>query len=155
MTMSIGNLNKGSAMKPFEKKKVAIFGGGGYLGGMIFGFLQRCSSLYGTGISSINSTPKVISACGISAKELNLILGTKFVLAQADESFIKLTNMKDLESIENRVNGMDAVIIGTKYTLETVAQLHHIDYAQADKVTTDNFFTLFHKAKRTANVNAA
>jgi hypothetical protein len=36
---------KGCAAKPFEKKKVAIFGAGGYLGAVIFGFLQRASSL--------------------------------------------------------------------------------------------------------------
>lgn len=34
----------------------------------------------------------------------------------------------------------------TKYTLECVANLHHIDYDTADKQTTDNFFTLFTKA---------
>ena len=36
---------KGCAARPFEKKKVAIFGAGGYLGAVIFGFLQRASSL--------------------------------------------------------------------------------------------------------------
>lgn len=34
----------------------------------------------------------------------------------------------------------------THYTLTTVAQLHHVDYATADKQTTDNFFALFTKA---------
>jgi TatD DNase family protein len=36
----------------------------------------------------------------------------------------------------------------TKYTLETVAQIHNIDYTTADRQTTDNFFNLFTKAKR-------
>ncbi len=36
----------------------------------------------------------------------------------------------------------------TQHTLETVAQLHNIDYATADKHTTDNFFKLFTKAER-------
>jgi len=36
----------------------------------------------------------------------------------------------------------------TKYTLETVSKLHHIDYEAADKITTDNFFNLFTKAQR-------
>jgi TatD DNase family protein len=39
----------------------------------------------------------------------------------------------------------------TKYTLETVAQLHNISYEQADNITTDNFFHLFTKAKRIAS----
>ena len=36
---------KGCAAKPFEKKKIAVFGAGGYLGAVLFGFLQRASSL--------------------------------------------------------------------------------------------------------------
>ena len=36
----------------------------------------------------------------------------------------------------------------TKYTLETVAGLHNVDYKVADTQTTDNFFKLFTKAKR-------
>jgi len=40
------NLNaEGCAAKPFEKKKIAVFGAGGYLGAVIFGFLQRAASL--------------------------------------------------------------------------------------------------------------
>ena len=36
---------KGCAAKPFEKKKIAVFGAGGYLGAVSFGFLQRASAL--------------------------------------------------------------------------------------------------------------
>jgi hypothetical protein len=36
---------KGCAAKPFEKKKIAVFGAGGYLGAVVFGFLQRAASL--------------------------------------------------------------------------------------------------------------
>jgi TatD DNase family protein len=36
----------------------------------------------------------------------------------------------------------------TRYTLETVAQLHNMTYADADQQTTDNFFKLFTKASR-------
>lgn len=39
----------------------------------------------------------------------------------------------------------------TKYTLETVANLHNLDYNTADIQTTDNFFKLFSKAKRIVN----
>ena len=36
---------KGCAATPLEKKKVAVFGAGGYLGAVLFGFLQRAGSL--------------------------------------------------------------------------------------------------------------
>ena len=36
---------RGCASRPFEKKKIAVFGAGGYLGAVVFGFLQRASSL--------------------------------------------------------------------------------------------------------------
>lgn len=36
---------KGCAAVPFEKKKIAVFGAGGYLGAVLFGFLQRAGSL--------------------------------------------------------------------------------------------------------------
>ena len=36
---------KGCAAKPFDKKKIAVFGAGGDLGAVVFGFLQRAASL--------------------------------------------------------------------------------------------------------------
>ena len=108
---------KGSAAKPYEKKKVAVFGGGGYLGACIFGFLQRAGSLYGTGIAGINS-PRAITATAAGSQSLNGVLGKNFVLAQADESFVKLTDMTSVESIRSRVKGFDAVVLATLYTLE-------------------------------------
>ena len=36
---------EGCAAKPLEKKKIAVFGAGGYLGAVIFGFVQRAASL--------------------------------------------------------------------------------------------------------------
>lgn len=108
---------KGSAAKPFEKQKVAVFGGGGYMGGLIFGFLQRASSLYGTGLQNVRA-PRVIAATGFGSIQLNGILSKHFILAQADESFIKLTDMTSQITIQERVEGMDAVILGTRYTLE-------------------------------------
>jgi len=108
---------KGSAAKPYEKKKIAVFGSGGYLGACIFGFLQRAGSLYGTGIAGINS-PRAITATGSGSQCLNGVLGKNFVLAQADESFVKLTDMTSVESIRSRVRGFDAVIFSTLYTLE-------------------------------------
>jgi hypothetical protein len=96
---------------------VAVVGCGGYLGACIFGFLQRAGSLYGTGIAGINS-PRAITATSAGSQSLNGVLGKNFVLAQADESFVKLTDMTSVESIRSRVKGFDAVILATLYTLE-------------------------------------
>lgn len=109
---------KGSAAKPYEKKKVAVFGGGGYLGACIYGFLQRAGSLYGTGIAGIGA-PRSISATAVGSASLNAVLGKNFILAQADESFVKLTNMTSVASIQSRVKGFDVAVMATRYTLET------------------------------------
>jgi hypothetical protein len=44
-SLSLHLAPKGCAAKPFEKKKIAVFGAGGYLGAVVFGFLQRAASL--------------------------------------------------------------------------------------------------------------
>ena len=108
---------KGCAAKPYEKKKVAVFGAGGYLGGNIYGFLQRAGSLYGTGIAGINS-PRAIVATATGSLYMNGVLSKNFILAQADESFVKLTDMTSVEMIESRLKGFDAAILGTRCTLE-------------------------------------
>jgi hypothetical protein len=117
MAVNSNTNNKGSAAKPFDKKNVAVFGGGGYLGGIIFGFLQRAGSLYGTGLASIGS-PRCVVATGMSSMALNGILGKHFILAQADESFVKLTDTREQSTMEPKLKGMDAVILGTRYFLE-------------------------------------
>lgn len=109
---------KGCAAKPFEKKKIAVFGAAGYLGSTIFGFLQRASSIYGTGISDVSSSPRAICATSMGSDSLNKILGRSFKLAFAGENFIRLTNMQEAENIEARIKGYDAAIIGTVYQLE-------------------------------------
>ncbi len=109
---------KGSAAKPYEKKKVAVFGAGGYLGACIFGYLQRAGSLYGTGIAGIGA-PRSITATSIGSSTLNSVLGKNFILAQADESFVKLTDMTSADSIRSKVRGFDIAILATRYTLET------------------------------------
>lgn len=109
---------KGSAAKPYDKKKVAVFGAGGYLGACIYGFLQRAGSLYGTGIAGIGA-PRSIAATAMGSSNLNGVLGKNFILAQADESFVKLTDMTSTESIRSRIKGFDAVILATSYSLET------------------------------------
>ncbi|CAJ1948701.1 unnamed protein product [Cylindrotheca closterium] len=115
---NIAALSLGSASKPYDKQKVCVFGAGGFLGGCIFGFLQRCGSLYGTGIDGIQG-PRAITATSVGSLALNSILSKNFVLAQADESFVKLTDMSSIDSIENRLQGFDAAVLATCYALET------------------------------------
>ena len=118
LTLQPLQMSKGCAAKPFDKKKVAIFGAGGYLGSTIYGFLQRASSIYGTGISGVSSSPRAICATATGFDSLNKLLGRSFKLAFASENFIRLTNMQEMESIEARIRGYDAAVIGTIYQLE-------------------------------------
>jgi hypothetical protein len=112
------SLSMGSAAKPYQKQKVCVFGPGGYLGGCIFGFLQRCGSLYGTGISGVQGSPRGITATAFGSVYLNSVLSKNFILAQADESFIKLTDMSSVDAIKERVLGFDAAILATRCTVE-------------------------------------
>lgn len=105
---------QGCAGKPFEKKKVAVLGGGGYLGALTFGFLQRAASLHGTGIGNC----RCIAATADTAVRLNRVLGKHFALAQADESFIKLTDLSSVDMIASRLQGWDALIMGTDLFLQ-------------------------------------
>lgn len=115
--MSASFAQKGCASKPIDKKKVAVFGAGGYLGAMTFGFLQRASSFYGTGLGGI-STPRCIGATATCAKELNQILYRSFSLSFAGEDLIYLTNMANTNSVERSLKGMDAVVLGSDYQYE-------------------------------------
>lgn len=109
---------KGSAATPAFKKKVAVFGAGGYLGATIFGFLQRASSLYGTGLGG-PSTPRAICATGYGSVLLNKVLSQQFKLAYASEYMVTLTNMEDEKYIQRNLKNMDAAILGTNYVFET------------------------------------
>ncbi len=105
---------EGCAAKPYNKKKIAIFGIGGYMGATIFGFLQRASAIYGTGITS----PRAICATPIGSEGLNKILGRSFKLAFAGEDMIRLTNMEKSDAISISLKGMNGAILGTIYQLE-------------------------------------
>lgn len=85
------------------------------MGAITFGFLQRAGSLYGTGI---DRNCRVMGATAQTAAGLNSILGKHFVLAQADETFIKLTDMTSPASIQASLEGYDAVIVGSSYAVE-------------------------------------
>jgi len=108
---------KGCAAKPLEKKKIAVFGAGGYLGATLFGFLQRAASLYGTGISPMSS-PRAICATNAGAEGLNKVLGPKFKLAYAGEDLIRLVDASDVNHIKERLKAFDACVLGTTYQLE-------------------------------------
>jgi len=109
------NSPKGCASRPFEKKNVAVFGAGGYLGAVTFGFVQRAASLYGTGIGKC----RCIGATADTAVRLNGVLGKNFCLAQADESFIKLTDLSSVEMIASRLQGWDALVMGTELFVQS------------------------------------
>ncbi|KAK1747882.1 hypothetical protein QTG54_001845 [Skeletonema marinoi] len=111
------NEPKGCASKPFEKKKICVFGAGGYLGSTVFGFLQRAGALYGTGISG-QSSPRAIAATSSSAEALNKVLGSAFKLAYAGEDLVRLIDTSDVDHIIERVKSYDAAVLGTVYQLE-------------------------------------
>jgi hypothetical protein len=99
---------QGSAARPTMKQKVAVLGSGGYMGAMTFGFLQRASSLYGTGIGGC----RCLGATAETGLRLNRILSKHFCLAMADESYIKLTDLSSVDAVCNRLEGWDALILG-------------------------------------------
>eukprot|EP00970_Alexandrium_tamarense_P019680 scaffold14346_cov207-Alexandrium_tamarense.AAC.8 len=125
--------DEGCAAKPFEKKKIAIAGVGGYLGAVTFGFLQRSASIYGTGIASGNS-PRAITATGTGAEALNKVLTPCFRLAYAGEDLVRLCKLSGMYNavtgdpydngaananhVGERLKSFDAVILGTTYQLE-------------------------------------
>lgn len=115
LSMNLLPQPKGSAATPLQKKKVGVIGGGGYMGGITYGFLQRAASLYGTGI---DRNCRVIGSTSFTAVTLNSWLGRHFILAQADETYIKLTNMMNVDSIVDRLQYLDAAIIGLDIVAE-------------------------------------
>ena len=115
--MNMLNEPKGCAAIPFEKKKIAVFGAGGYLGSTVFGFLQRAGSIYGTGISGLQA-PRALAATSTSADALNKVLASSFKLAYAGEDLIRLIDTSDVDHIIERVRSYDAAVLGTTYQLE-------------------------------------
>lgn len=108
---------RGSAAKPLDKKQVAVFGAGGSLGGAVFGFVQRASNIYGTGLGGASS-PRSICATAAASDLLNRYLSGAFKLAYAGENMVRLTDMGDVDAIAARLVGMDAAVCGTVYQLE-------------------------------------
>ena len=117
LNMNMLNEPKGCAAIPFEKKKIAVFGAGGYLGSTVFGFLQRAGSIYGTGISGLSS-PRALAATSTSSDALNKVLASSFKLAYAGEDLIRLIDTSYVDHIIERVRSYDAAVLGTTYQLE-------------------------------------
>jgi hypothetical protein len=140
--------NKGAAAKPYEKQKVAVFGAGGYLGGCIYGFLQRAGSLYGTGIAGVGGGPRAIVASSAGSVSLNGVLSKNFVLAQADESFVKLTDMTNMDAIQSRLNNFDAAILATRFTLES----RPVTLGSYEKSPNDKTMEFYLERPRTATI---
>lgn len=96
-------------------------GNGGYLGGILFGYLQRAASIYSTGIGGTSSSRSIrsIGATADTSLRLNRILSQHFVLAFADEASIKLTNLSSgAEPIRERMMGFDAIVLPTNIYVE-------------------------------------
>ena len=117
LSMAASSKPRGSAATPLDKKSIAVFGAGGYTGGTIFGYLQRASNLYGTGIGGA-AMPRNICACSEGSSRLNSILSKGFKLAYAGEQHMRLVDMSNVEHVAQRLKGLDAIVIGTVCQLE-------------------------------------
>ena len=105
---------QGSAARPLDKKKVAVLGGGGYLGAVTFGFLQRAASIHGTGIGDV----RCVGATADTSVRLNRVLSRHFGLAFADESHVKLTDLSSMPALVERLRGWDALVLGGELAVQ-------------------------------------
>ena len=105
----------GTALKPINKKTVAVIGAGGTLGSTIFGFLQRSSSLFPYGVSATKGSPRAITATAVGSKNVLSCLSSRFVLAYSPESNFALTDFSDGEAIQARLENFDYAVISTRY----------------------------------------
>mmetsp|Transcript_13521 Transcript_13521/g.22506 ORF Transcript_13521/g.22506 Transcript_13521/m.22506 type:complete len:415 (-) Transcript_13521:33-1277(-) len=137
--MSASSKPRGSAATPLDKKSIAVFGGGGSLGGTIFGYLQRASNLYGTGIGGA-AMPRNICACSEGSLRLNSILSKGFKLAFAGEQHMRLVDMSDVEHVAERLKGVDAVVVGTVCQLEPGRAVTGNTYEKTPNDKTTEFF---------------
>ena len=64
-------------------------------------------------------SPRAICATNAGSAAMNSILSKNFVLAFADDTAFRLTDMTSVESIQAKMAGMNAGILATQYTYET------------------------------------
>ena len=140
LSMAASSKPRGSAATPLDKKSIAVFGAGGYTGGTIFGYLQRASNLYGTGISGSNAMPRNICACSEGSLRLNSILSKGFKLAYAGEQHMRLVDMSNVEHVAQRLKGVDACVLGTVCQLEPGRAVTGNTYEKTPNDKTTEFF---------------
>ena len=102
---------------PLDKKKIAVLGAGGYLGAYAFGYIQRASSLYGTGLGGVSS-PRVVAATAMGSLAVNKVLGGPFCLAYCGEDQVRLANTQDINNLSRQLAGMNGLVLGTTCYLE-------------------------------------
>jgi hypothetical protein len=111
---SSSRLPRGCAATPTVKRTVAVVSGGGYLGSITFGFLQRAASLFGTGIGKC----RAMGATPETAVRLNRVLSKHFGLAFADELLIELVDLTSVDALTKRLKGCDALIFGNEFYVQ-------------------------------------
>ena len=127
-TLPLKPVSLGSASSPLQKKhSVCVIGGGGVVGAYVFGYLQRCSSLPLTGISSVNGSPRCVCRTPKGSAELNSCLSRAFKLAVATEDKIRLVDGWEGEGLKKVLNS-DYVVMGTRYDLRKLRIWNTNDY---------------------------
>ena len=81
--------------------------------------LGFCSALLHSTIQVLPNRFDAFGSTAGTAAALNSQLGKHFILAQADETFIKLTNLESVESIQKSLDGYDAVIVGDSMAVQS------------------------------------
>ena len=91
-------------------KKVAVVGTAGYSGALAFGFLQRASSQYGTGMDAVAS----LGATMESGAHLNRVLTKSFAsFINDDDEALLYTNLFSVQDIAKSLQGCHAIVMGT------------------------------------------
>jgi len=68
----------------------------------------------------LHASTRAIVATAVGSANLNSVLSKNFILAQADESYVRPTDMTSVESIKAKLNGFDAAILATRYCFKTL-----------------------------------
>jgi hypothetical protein len=89
-----------------------------------------------------------VVATSAGSVSLNGVLSKNFILAQADESFVKLTDMTNMDAIQSRVKDFDAAILATRFTLEP----RPVTLGSYEKSPNDKTMEFFMERPRTSTV---
>ncbi len=102
---------------PYERSKLAVLGVGGDMGSVLYGYMQRASSLYGYGIESRFGCPKAFSATNRGTANLNSVLSRCFKLAFAGEDKCALTDFENVDAMSSRLKPFDYIITATAFRM--------------------------------------